>query len=185
MTFSEIGEPQVPTDQDLLVGFLIELQADLDAWTTGEGVNPEVEGSILFPDTELRSLARAAFEDGVDASLSQAILALRNDWPLYEPALRVNGLTGPNLLLKTTMAGNFRNPAPDRTRSTRRLFADLSRYLGIGSSVLSSLKDVLENKMPWWAKVVLELANEFADMAEAQASARSEPPVLRGGRIRF
>lgn len=185
MTFSEIGEPQVPTDQDLLVGFLTTLQSDLDAWTYGEGVNLEVEGSVLFPDPRLRRLARAAFEDGVDARLSQAIFVLKNDWPLYEPALRVNGLTGPNLLLKTTMAGNFRNPSPDRTRSTRRLFADLSRYLGVASSVLGSLKDVLENKMPWWAKVVLELAKEFADMAQAQASARSEASPPRSGGFQF
>lgn len=181
MTFAEIDGPRLPTDQDLLIDFLVDLRSDLDFWTSEAGENPDIEGSVLWPDIEVRRLARAAFEDGVDARLSEIISALTNNWLLYEPALRVNGLTGPNLVLKTTMAAGFRNPAPDRTRSTRRMFGDLSRYLGVASSILSSLKDVLENKMPWWAKLLVELVKEFVDMAEAQAAARSEPPPPQGG----
>lgn len=174
MTSSDIGQPQVPTDGRLLVEFLIDLRSDLKAWTSGDGANETLHGSILFPDSDLRALARAAFEDGVGQRLSTLIAALERNWNLYEPALRLRGLTGPNLELKTTMARRFRNPSPDRTLSTRELFRDLGRYLGVASSILGSLKEALEKGMPWWLKLLVELIKEFVDMAEAQASARSE-----------
>ena len=168
MTDTPLGDPPENLDQQRLVLFLMVLRADLEVL-----VSQNPGDDRLFDDGQLRDLAREAFDENVSQALDRLIVDLIRNWPRREPRLRRHGLTGANLLFKTTLAERFRTKGGlDQTRSTKEVFANMARYLGVSSSILGSIKEAFD-KLPWWMKFSFELIKEFVDMLEAQSDARS------------